>query len=643
MSGGFHNKILRINLSNRQISVEEPGEHFFRTYFGGWGLIAYYLLKELEPGTEALGPDNLLIFALGVVTGAPLGGSGRNAVGAKSPLTGGFGEGDVGGFWGAELKRAGWDAIIVTGQAEEPVYLWIKDDQVKICDAAHLWGKKTAQVDGVLKEELRDERISVTQCGLAGENLVRYACVTNDINRAAGRTGLGAVMGSKRLKAIAVRGTGRMELADRDKVRQAARWLSDNFMDKWTRELHDHGTDGGLLGLNELGGLPTRNFREGSFEGAEKITGETMTKTILVGRDNCFACPIFCKRKVEISGRYEVDPIYGGPEYETVAGLGSCCGIDDLEAIAYANQLCNAYGLDTISTGTTIAWAMECFERGLLTTEETGGLELSFGNTEAMMTLVEQIAHREGFGDLLAEGCLRAARKIGRGTEKYAMQVKGQEVPMHEPRIKFALDLGYATSPTGADHMHNIHDTVYESEGGSIQDMRRLGILEPIPTDYLGPEKVRLAKYHIDWRVFWNCVGLCMFMPYDREQIRDIVQGVTGWNSSLFELMKVGERGLAMARAFNYREGFTARDDVAHWRFSTPFESGPAKGVKVPAKEVAKALDLYYEMNGWDKETGAPGAGKLHELGLGWLAELLYSNSNNARGFSSAHTARISP
>jgi len=565
----------------------------------------------------------LLVFANGVVTGAPVGGSGRNAVGAKSPLTGGFGEADVGGFWGAELKRAGWDAIVITGQAEEPVYLWIKGDQVEIRDAAYIWGKKTADVEAVLKEELEDKRVRVAQCGVAGENLVRYACVVNDIHHVAGRTGMGAVMGSKKLKAIAVRGIGQVELADQDQVRHVADWLRDNFEDTWAGGLQEHGTSGGVVYLNGISALPTRNFQEGSFEEAEKISGQTMTETILAGRGTCFACPVTCKRRTQVTGRYEVDPTYGGPEYETVAALGSCCGIDDLEAIAYGNQLCNAYGLDTISVGVTISWAMECFERELLTVENTEGLELHFGNAQAMTALIEQIAHRQGFGDLLAEGSLRAAKKIGKETERYAMQVKGQEIPMHEPRAKFALGLGYATSPTGADHMHNIHDTGYVSERG-IQDVQSLGVLEPMPADYLGPEKVRLARYHIDWQVFFNCLGLCMFMPYSREQMRDIVQGVTGWNSSLFELMKVGERALAMARAFNYREGFTSQDDVAHWRFSTPFESGPKEGVKVPAEDVARALDLYYEMRGWDKETGAPTAAKLYELGVGWAAELLY-------------------
>lgn len=628
MPYGCHDKILQVNLSTQEITVEEPGEAFFRTYLGGWGVIAHYLLKELTPGAHPLGPDNLLVFAPGVVTGAPVGGSGRHAVGGKSPLTGGFAAAEAGGFWGAELKRAGWDGIVICGQADGPVCLWINDDQVEIRDASHLWGKQTADVEAMLREELGDRRVRVAQCGLAGENRVRFASVMHDVNRAAGRTGLGAVMGSKNLKAVAVRGSGRVEVADREKVQAVARWLRDHFMESgYLRELHNNGTDGLLISLDARGGLPTRNFQQGSFEGAEKITGETMTETILVGSDSCFACPVYCKRCVETKDRYEVNPVYGGPEYETVAALGSCCGIDDLEAIAYANQLCNAYGLDTISTGAVIAWAMECFERGLLTPEDTGGLELHFGGVEAMLRLTEQIAQRQGFGDLLAEGCLRAARRIGRGTDRYAMQVKGQEIPMHEPRIKFGLDIGYATSPTGADHAHNIHDTGLAKEGVTLQNMRSLGILDPIPADYLGPEKVRLIKYRITWRTLYNCVLLCTMMRdiYSPDHVRDLVQGVTGWNTTMFELVKVSERALAMARAFNYREGFRAKDDVAHWRFSSPFEFGPAKGVRVPEEEIQRALDLYYEMNGWDKETGAPTAAKLHELGLHWVAELLYA------------------
>lgn len=620
MANGFHDKILRVDLSTGEVGVEHPGERFFRTYMGGWGIIAHYLLREMVPGSDPLGPDNLLVFAPGVVTGAPVGGSGRHAVGARSPLTGGFGAAEAGGFWGAELKHAGWDAIVVAGESPKPVYLWVQNGRVEIRDAASLWGKPTADVEAALREELGDERIRVSQCGPAGEKLVRYACVINEATRAAGRTGLGAVMGAKRLKAIAVRGTGRAQVADRERVDRVSEWLRENKQGwAWFGK---YGTSGFLLSLDGAGILPTRNFQEATFAGAKKITGETMAETLLVGRDSCFACPIRCKRKVRATGRYEVDPVYGGPEYETVGALGSCCGVDDLEAIVYGNQLCNAYGLDTISTGVTIAWAMECFERGLLTPQDTGGLELRFGNAAAMATLVEQIAQRQGFGDVLAEGCRRAGQQIGRGTGRYAVQVKGQEVPMHEPRGKFALDLGYATSPTGADHMHNIHDSDYASEQG-IAGSESLGILEPLAATYLGPEKVRLAKYTIDWQVLYNCLGLCMFMPYSREMIGDIVAGVTGWKTSLFELIKVGERALAMARLFNFRQGLGPEDDVAPWRFSTPVPEGPTQGQAVPAEQLDRALELYYAMRGWDRETGAPTAAKLHELGLGWAADLV--------------------
>jgi len=634
MAYGYHNQILRVDLTKQEISIDEPGEAFFRTYLGGWGVIAHYLLKELSPQVDPLAPQNLLIFAPGVVTGAPLGGSGRHAVGAKSPLTGGFGAAEAGGFWGAELKRAGWDGIVISGRADKPVYVSIADGDVQIRDAAHLWGRATADVEAMIRDEWDDQRVRVAQCGVAGEKGVRFACVMHDVTRAAGRTGLGAVMGSKRLKAVAVRGCGRVEVADPDRVKAVARWLRDRFMeDGYTQMLHEHGTDGLLLSLDAIGGLPTRNFQQGSFEGAEKIGGETMTACMLLERASCFACPVFCKRCVQAEGHYKVDPVYGGPEYETAAALGSLCGIDDLEAIAYGNQLCNAYGLDTISTGVVIAWAMECFERGLLTEQDTGGLQLSFGNTQAMITLIEQTARRQSLGDLLAEGSLRAAQAIGRGTERYAMQVKGQEIPMHEPRVKFGLNIGYATSPTGADHMHNIHDTALAREGLPIQNMRSLGIPGPVPADDLGPEKVRLFKYRQAWRTLCNCLVTCMILRdiYGPDQIRDMVEGVTGWSTTLYELMKVSERALAMARAFNYREGFGPRDDVAHWRFATPFEDGPAKGVRVPAKAMEQALELHCEISGWDKETGAPSAGTLHELGLHWLAELLYGPDDSGR------------
>jgi aldehyde:ferredoxin oxidoreductase len=349
-----------------------------------------------------------------------------------------------------------------------------------------------------------------------------------------------------------------------------------------------------------------------------------MTNTILVERDSCWACPVQCKRVVETHGRYETLREYGGPEYETVGSFGSLLGNDDLEGVAYANQLCNAYGLDTISAGVTIAWAMECFERGLLTTKDTGGLELKFGNIQAAIELVEQMAHRTGFGDVLAEGSLRAARKIGRDTEKYTMQIKGQEIPMHEPRLKVALDIGYATSPTGADHCHNVHDTFYNTEGNNALDMRSVGILHPPAANVLDAEKLRLAVYATNKRLLGNSMGYCHFMAYHYQQLADLVNGVTGWNVSVHELMLVVERSMALARAVNYREGLTAKDDVNHWRFATPFTSGPVPATIIPPADKKKAMDLYYDYRGWDKKTGAPTASHLHQLGLHWLAEELY-------------------
>ena len=436
-------------------------------------------------------------------------------------------------------------------------------------------------------------------------------------------------MGAKKLKAIAVRGSGRVSIADRALVKEQVDQMREYVQNRMA-SFTEHGTSNATLYKSNEGTLPTRNFQQATFAGAEEITGQTITETFLTGRDTCYGCPVRCKRKVKTKGRYNTDPIYGGPEYETVAALGSCCGVSDLEAVLYGNQLCNAYGLDTISTGVTIAWAMECFERGLLTPEDTGGVELHFGNAEAMVNMVEQIARREGFGNLLAEGSLRAAQEIGRETVQYAIQVKGQEVALHDPRTKFAHGVGIATSPTGADHMHNLHDGSYASER-AIPYVEILGILEPKPLDYLGPEKMRMAKYHIDFQVFHNCLGMCMFIPYSHAQIRDCVRGVTGWNTSLFDMMKAGERALAMARAFNYLQGLTAQDDAMPARFFTHLESGSPGAGAIPRDVFSQAMATYYEMRGWDRETGAPTAVKLHELDLGWVAELLYPSTGSPR------------
>lgn len=616
---GYSGKILRINLSNGKISVDEPSETFYRRYLGGRGFINYFLLKEVAHGAEALGPENKLIFATGPITGAPVAGSGRNSIGAKSPLTNLYGDGEAGGYWGVEFKRAGYDAIIIEGKSESPVYLWIKDGQAEIRDARHLWGKTTGECEKLIKQELGDRNIRVAQIGLAGENLVRYACVVNDLRHVCGRCGMGAVMGSKKLRAIAVRGHQRLELADPETISTITRWFRDNFRSsKWLSNLSDHGTAGNFAAFNRIGSLPTRNFREGGFEGASQISAEAIEAGALKKRGTCYACPVRCKLVVSVGTPYNVDPIYGGPEYETQAALGSFCGVDNLEALLKANELCNIYGLDTISTGVTIAFAMECFEHGILTKKDTGGLKLNFGNADAVLQLIKMIAHKEGFGRVLAEGSARAAQALGKGAEEFAMHIKRQEIPMHDPRWKPGMGLGYVLSPTGADHNHNIHDNVYARR--IANELNSFGVFEPLPLNDLSADKVRLLYYGSTWQHALNCLVVCTFISFTVQQVVDLVTATTGWPTSAFELMKIGERCVQMARMFNIREGMSKDEDKLPARFFTPFPSGPLQGLQIEKEAFEKARDIYYDMVGWDKVTGAPSLGKLKELGIEWVS-----------------------
>ncbi|MFC1957127.1 aldehyde ferredoxin oxidoreductase family protein, partial [Chloroflexota bacterium] len=353
MSHGYNGKILRVNLSRGSVSIEKPSEIFCRQYFGGEGFVAYFLLKEVPPGIEPLGQENKLIFATGPLTGVPVGGCGRHSVGGKSPLTGAFGEAEAGGYWGAELKMAGFDAVIFEGRAEKPVYLFIKDGETEVRDARHLWGMKTKECQEAIRRELGDDNIKVAQIGPAGENLVRFACVSNDLDAFAGRTGMGAVMGSKNLKAVACLGRMRLSLADPASAQEIGHWIRDHTPEA-AKAMRDYGTARVVPALNRAGGLPTRNFQLGHMDSADKISGQTMTDTILVKRRSCFACPVQCKREVKVDSPYPVDPCYGGPEYETIAAFGSNCGIDDLKIIAKGNELANAYALDTISCGGAI-------------------------------------------------------------------------------------------------------------------------------------------------------------------------------------------------------------------------------------------------------------------------------------------------
>jgi len=623
MPNGYHDRILRVDLSTGRITEERPGVAYFRHYMGGWNIIADVLLNEVPAGTDPLGPDNKLVFAPGVITGTPISGTARNAVGAKSPLTGAFGAGEVGGFWGAELKRAGFDAIIIEGESPAPVYLWIRDGGAELRDASALWGLETKETVEFIRDELGDPRVRCAMIGPAGENLVRFACVMHGTKDAVGRTGLGAVMGSKKLKAVAVRGTKPVPLHDPDRIREIARGLADGVRSGEKAEgLHSVGTGRGLGDMVLTGNLPTRNFRDGEFPWAEQISAENIMEDIGIGMEGCFACAVRCKKVVQTESPHVVDPAYGGPEYETIASLGSNCGVGDVRAISYAGALCNAYSLDTISTGVTIAFAMECFEAGLLTEEDTGGLQLTFGNAEVLGPMVHKIAHREGIGDLLAEGTLRAARKIGGGAERFAIQVKGQEAPMHEPRFKRALAISYAVSPTGADHCHALHDDGLPkaNEDGTLMNdgLNALGILEPIPLESLGPAKVQATVYNTLLLVLENCLCTCLFVPWSLADQAEMVRAATGWNTTTFELMKVAERAWTLARVFNVREGITAADDHLPERFYTPTTSGPLADGGIDRVALQEAIHTYYGMLGWDEETGVPTRAKLYELGVGW-------------------------
>ncbi len=535
---------------------------------------------------------------------------------------------------GQNLKFAGWDGLIIEGQSPSPVYISISDDQVQVHPADHLWGKDTGQVQDIL-QEAHSSKARVLQIGPAGEKLVRYANITADLRNFHGRGGLGAVMGSKNLRAIVVRGTHRkLKIGDPQGLNKIATWFSRSTKGHPAISLHHElGTSKGIVPVSVSGILPTYNFQDGSFAGAEEISGEKMKQVLNGKTETCYGCVVSCKRSVEgQDGEFKVTREYGGPEYETIGLLGSNLGVDNIVAVAACNELCNQLGLDTISTGATLSWAVESYERGLLSEEDTGGIALQWNDPHTNCRLIEMIASREGFGDLLAEGSLRASRLIGRGTERYAMQVKGQELPNHEPRGKWGVGLGYAVSPTGADHLQAAHDPWFTKPGEytsdanwvDLEDLSPVGIVDPVPAEDLSPQKVRLFVYlqqiwgfHdvLDWCIF---TAVPEFRAINLNQLAEILHCVTGWRTSLFELMKAGERGVTMARAFNVIHGINASRDNLPDRFFEPLRAGTLKGHFIDREQFEQALELYYGMLGWDN-AGKPSRAKLEELGVGWI------------------------
>ncbi|MCA9988794.1 MAG: aldehyde ferredoxin oxidoreductase family protein, partial [Anaerolineales bacterium] len=626
-----------------ELHDETPDEAFYRQYVGGSLLGVYYLWKHSPAGIDPLGPENTLTFAVSAPTGLPVSGQSRCTVTCKSPSSGGVADAQAGGFWPAELKYAGYDAVVVHGAAQKPVYLTIMNGKAELHDAAHLWGKTTYEVEEMLKEEWEDKKLEIAQIGPAGEKMSNFACVINMANRAWGRTGAGAVMGSKKLKAIVVRGNEKVKAADRKKVVALSRFGVDELEPTGMDSFGRYGTAGIVVSQHNSGGLPTNNWDSGAFADismAESIGGELLYDEILAGaeagrqdkdgRDTCYACIVRCKRVVESEYKDKgLIPEYGGPEYETIATFGSYCGVTDLKAVVYANQLCNEYGVDTISCGATLSWAMDCFENEVISLEDTDGIELRFGNADAMVAMLEKTLNREGFGDVLAMGSAKAADHLGRGHE-YLLTIKGQELPAHMPHVKRSLSLIYATNPFGADHQSAEHDPMYlpkvyegtPERPGSKRFVEQLGLTSPQPAKVLNEEKVRwtlLTQYIYSAA---DTISVCQFVYgpgwqlYGPQHMAQLMSGATGWDVDVEEISSIGQRRVNMMRAYNAREGLSRDNDTLPAKLlRQPLSGGRSDGIKLDEAELETAKAQYYEMAGWD-DNGTPTRETLSSMGL---------------------------
>lgn len=635
MPYGYIGKILHVDLTLGTIEVEEPSEAFYRKYMGGSAMGLYYILREMPAGADPLSSENVLTLMLSVTTGAPISGQSRLNANAKSPVSGAIGDSQSGGFFPAEMKFAGFDGIVIKGKSPRPVYLSILDGKAELHDAAHLTGKVTGEVDALLRQEVGQPKAEVLQYGPAAEKGVLFSSLVSMANRNNGRTGMGLVMASKNLKAIIVKGKGPLEVADKAALaalnKSGPKLMPDN---PDMAGLGLHGTASVVMPQNAMGTLPTHNYNEAQFEYCEDISGERMSETVLKKRETCHACVVRCKRVVEITeGPYKVDPLYGGPEYETLGTFGSYCGIRDLAAVSLANQICNMYGVDTISCGATIAFAMECYEKGNINQTHTGGIDLRFGNADAMLQVLDQIVNASSpLGKLLGQGSARAAKAWGRAAGECLITVKGQEAPAHMPQAKKSLGLIYAVNPFGADHQSSEHDWMYEDGVASPLYLNRLAELDlkdPCEPGILDAEKVRFALYTHQFYSMLDTLELCQFVwgpawtLYGPTEIVELVRAVTGWQVSLYELMKVGERRLNLLRVFNSREGFSRKEDVLPQKFFKPLAgAGPTAGAALDPAEFEAALDLYYHMSGWTNN-GAPTRASLVNLGIEWAAEIL--------------------
>jgi aldehyde:ferredoxin oxidoreductase len=603
---GYIGELLRVDLTRGQITKESLDKDYAQSFIGGSGLGSRYLYDLVDKKIEPLSAGNPLIFMTGPLTGTKAPCCGRFTICARSPLTGLWGEANSGGNFGPKLKFSGYDGIILTGRSLKPVYLEIIDGQARLKDATQIWGLDCYQAQKIIKEKIGKPKASIACIGVAGEKQSKIAAIVNDQGRAAARTGLGAVMGSKKLKAIAVCGDAKLGLANEAIFNEAVSNANDFLKEDLTAEMFRLGGTAIYMDIGMMyGDIPVRYYTKGEFD-VSKLTGAAMAETILTGTTGCYRCPIACGRKTRLE-KYGVTEAHG-PEYETISALGTLLLINDLPGIAYAGHLCNLYGLDTISTGATIAFAIYLFENGVLRLSDTDGLELMWGDIDTVIKLIEKMAQRDGFGNILADGSLSLAKRYK--VEDSAAQVKGLEVAMHDPRAFSGMAITYATSPRGGCHLHS---DFFLAELG--QEIPELGITASPREDWTESSKgkVQTVARHQDWRGIYDSLIICKLAGFSASLIAKLVNAATGWQTTPQELLKTGERIVNMKRLINLGFGLTPTDDRLPSLLLKPLLDGGSEG-KVP--DIKMMLEEYYRFREWDKKTGWPQKRKLKELGL---------------------------
>ena len=622
MTNGFTGVMLRVDLSANAVEKVNMPEDFYRTYLGGTAFGAYFLLKELAGKIDAFDEENILTIAPGVATGAAVSGASRCCITAISPETSGAGDTQLGGSIGPMIKRAGYDGIVITGKAASPSYLLVDDDTVAVKDAAGIWGKTILEAHDALTGEHGTKDISILQCGPAGENKVRFACLMGDFNDAAGRNGMGAVFGSKNLRAVVVRSKAKsVAFEDPEGMKALAKLAMQRLKGSGFPEtLKAHGTPGVVKPQAEGGNLATHNFSKSFHEDYLNLHGGTYDKELSAGSTTCFGCILGCRKKVKAEKPWPVTDRLGGPEFETLGLLGSNLDIMDPVAVCKANELCQNLGLDTISTGGLASFLFECMEKDLVSVEDSQGHDLGFGKADGLFWLIEQIALRQGIGDILADGPVTAVEKLGPETAPYAIHIKNKVPAVHMAQVKPSLALMYAVCPIGADHMSNEHDWLLSCEADFSKSLGILGGGDPACTDL---NKVRMTVYSQYYYSLLDSLCLCMFVwgcgsLYTYRELEDLIRCATGWETSMYELMKAGERRINMLRQVNARQGFSAKDDTLPERLFEPLPDGPAKGRRVDDRTWPEMKSQYYDLMGWDPETGGPSKGKLRDLGLEW-------------------------